>query len=113
METKNTTTYNTAGGSAPITIINGKQSAENAAIQVVSDGIYDGTTATITIEESNDGTNWNEIESGGVVLQLPINAPSDTFMLKTTIFLGDFIRAAFVAGDATQGVLTIITKLKE
>lgn len=106
-------TYDVSLGSGEMFLIDGKTTDEKTAVQVVTNLAYDGGVTDIyTIQESNDGINWNNIEWDSVILELPIDAANDTFMLKTYIFYGLYLRGVYTNGTATQGILTITTQTK-
>lgn len=106
------TTYDIDRGSGNFTIGDGILNYDRFACQVVLTGLTGGVDATFTIQESNDGVNWsNIVDNSANPLTVTFDADG-TFMLKSTVFLGRFIRAAFVNNAATDGLLTITTFFK-
>ena len=105
--------YDTKKGDSNLSIGIGILNYEKMACQVVVSGGYLGTTASVTIQESNNGTDWNDItDNAGSPLQVTITS-NDTYMLKTSIFYARFIRAKFLVGNSTEGLLTISTYFKD
>jgi hypothetical protein len=105
-------TYNLTGGGSEFPIGNGVLNYQNMACQVVVTD-YVGSTASVTIQESNNGIDWNDItDNAASPLTITITA-NDTYMLKTSVFYAQFIRASFDVGNATAGFLNIITYFKD
>jgi hypothetical protein len=103
--------YDVVKGNGVFNIGVGKLNYEKMACQVVASE-YTGTTATVTIQESNNGTDWNDITDNTDSLVITITT-NGSYMLKTSIFYARYIRANFLVGDATDGILTVTTYFKD
>lgn len=89
-------------------------SLENVMIQLVTDGDFDGTTTTATLQESNDGVNFNNIEDSlGNAVEIMLAAPSTSYLLKTGIFYGKTLRVLIDVGNATDGEISVFGNSKE
>ncbi len=73
-------------------------------VGVVSDGAYDGSTATFDLQHSNDA----DFASFGTVSGSPVtvaDAEEPLFQSLQTV-PGKYVRLAYVVGDASAGRLT-------
>lgn len=71
------------------------------SIQVVW-ATADAVDATVTMQSSHDGTNWDDIPSGAVTL----DAASGSKSINLTNVNYPWIRAAFAFGSNTTGTVT-------
>ena len=109
----NTVQYDISGGSKRIDLITGQRFEPFACVQIVTPASYDGSTDEITLQESVDGANWNDIlDNMGNSLKIVLAAPSTSYMLKTTIFLGVYVKANYVQVNGAEGILSISIALK-
>ena len=107
-----------AGVSSKITITKGLQiEPEKVACQILTSADYDGTTDEIKLQQSNDGINWNDItDNSGNVLEVVLAAAGgavQSYLLLTSIFFAENIRAYYTQVDGTVGTITIFTALKK
>jgi hypothetical protein len=102
--------YDLSNGNTALDIGIGILNYEKMACQVVVSAYGSGTT-DITIQESNNGLDWNNIvDNSGSALTIAITS-SGSYMLKTSIFYGRFIRAEI--SSKTTGILNVITYFKD
>lgn len=88
-------------------------SLEKVAVQVVTDGTYDGTTTTATLQESVDGSNWHNVEdSAGAAVTITLAAASTSYILKSGIVYGDKVRCLIGIGNATTGTAVVSSSYK-
>jgi len=77
---------------------------EKVAFQIVTDGSFDGTTTTAKLQESCDDSNWHDVEdSSGNAVEITVGAASTSYMLKSSIVFGQYVRCLVTVGDATTG----------
>jgi len=107
-----TKTYDIAGGDADIILNVVEQFKEKAAVQVDADAVYNGTTGTVQLVQSNDRdlplSKWHPLPETPLTL-----LTDDSSLLSTFAFTAKFAAVRILVGDATAGELTITSKFKK
>ena len=106
-------TYAISGGTANIDLsIN--EIRENVLISIQTDATYNGTTDTLTFEQSIDGVNFHGLveEIGGTAIVVTLTAADLNVFELSRAYYGKELRAVFTAVNGTVGIVTINTSLK-
>jgi len=106
-------TYDISGGTANIDLsIN--EIRENVLISIQTDATYNGTTDTLTFQQSIDGVNWHGLEEeiGGTAIVVTLTAINLNLFELSRVYYGRELRAVFTAVNGTVGIVTINTSLK-
>jgi hypothetical protein len=78
-----------------------------ASLQFIATGL-DASDGVIKLQDSNDGTNWNDIS--GATITVAIGTSSN--MIRYTAFTGEYIRANWAKGANTTGTISAIFVFK-
>lgn len=85
-------------------------SARIGSIQIITNSAFDGTTGTVVLEGSNDGTNWIGVFKDDDVTPLSFTLAAGennyAWIFKTIAFFQ--YRIVYTVGDATTGTVNAI-----
>ncbi len=79
------------------------------SIQIATDSAYNGTTATMALQGSNDNVSYGAIlqDDNSTAMSFTLGAASSTytFILKAVCY--KYYKVVYTKGDASAGVLTV------
>lgn len=101
--------YDMTGGSSSLEINADLDDKKFVGIQVFTTGATGVLNGTVTLEQSNNGTNWT---NEGLPQQVDIDDPNVESFMQVNDFTAAKLRVVFVAGGITGGTLDVIVNAK-
>lgn len=104
------TLFNTIDASvttSQVVQIGGTEQAGGVSVIMTTDSSFNGTTSTIAVSYSNDGTNYTAT-TGSVTL----GAASTSYLCEAGTNLVKFVKFTYTKGDANAGTLTGVAYLR-
>lgn len=78
------------------------------SLQFVATGI-DAADGVIKLQDSNDGTNWNDITGATIT----VAAGTSSNMIRYTAFTGKYIRTNWAKGSNSAGTIAAVFQFKK